>query len=35
MDERGRGLQVVRSLVDDFAVDRSYGCTTVRCALAK
>jgi anti-sigma regulatory factor (Ser/Thr protein kinase) len=34
-DERGRGLQVVRSLVDDFAVDRAYGRTTVRCSLAK
>jgi serine/threonine-protein kinase RsbW len=34
-DERGRGLQVVRSLVDDFAIDRSYGCTTVRCSVAK
>jgi anti-sigma regulatory factor (Ser/Thr protein kinase) len=34
-DERGRGLQVVRSLVDDFSIDRSYGRTTVRCTLAK
>ena len=34
-DERGRGLQVVRSLVDDLEVDRSYGRTTVRCAIAK
>jgi anti-sigma regulatory factor (Ser/Thr protein kinase) len=33
--ERGRGLQVVRSLVDDVAVDRRYGRTIVRCTCAK
>jgi anti-sigma regulatory factor (Ser/Thr protein kinase) len=33
--ERGRGLQVVRSLVDEVAVDRSYGRTIVRCTCAK
>ena len=33
--ERGRGLQVVRALVDDVAVDRSYGRTVVRCTCAK
>jgi len=35
LDERGRGLQVVRSLVDEFSVDRSYGRTTVRVAVAR
>ena len=34
-DERGRGLQVVRALVDDFSVDRHHGRTTIRCAFAK
>jgi anti-sigma regulatory factor (Ser/Thr protein kinase) len=34
-DERGRGVMVVRSLVDEFTVDRSYGRTTVRCTIAK
>ena len=33
--ERGRGLNVVRSLVDEFDIDRSYGRTTVRCTVAK
>jgi anti-sigma regulatory factor (Ser/Thr protein kinase) len=35
LDERGRGLHVVRSLVDDFAVERSYGRTTVRVSVAR
>jgi anti-sigma regulatory factor (Ser/Thr protein kinase) len=35
LDERGRGLHVVRNLVDDVSVDRSYGRTTVRCTVAK
>jgi hypothetical protein len=34
-DERGRGLQVVRSLVDDLSVSRAQGRTTVRCTVVK
>jgi anti-sigma regulatory factor (Ser/Thr protein kinase) len=34
-DERGRGLQVVQSLVDDFGVERTRGRTIVRCSLGK
>lgn len=34
-DERGRGLQVVRSLVDDLRVERRLGHTNVHCVLAK
>ena len=34
-EERGRGLQVVRSLVDDMSVDRAYGKTIVRCRMHK
>ena len=34
-DERGRGLQVVRALVDELTVERTQGCTTVRCTVAK
>ena len=33
--ERGRGLQVVRSLVDDLRVERRRGHTNVHCILAK
>ena len=33
--ERGRGLTVVQSLVDEFAVERSEGCTLVRCTVKK
>lgn len=32
-EERGRGLHVVRSLVDDLTVERAYGRTTVRCRI--
>jgi anti-sigma regulatory factor (Ser/Thr protein kinase) len=34
-DERGRGLHVVRSLVDEMTVDRAYGKTVVRCRMRK
>lgn len=34
-EERGRGLQVVRSLADEMTVDRAYGRTTVRCRICK
>ncbi|HVV37175.1 MAG TPA: ATP-binding protein [Acidimicrobiales bacterium] len=33
--ERGRGLNIVRSLVDEFAVERAQNRTTVRCSLAR
>lgn len=33
--ERGRGLQVVRTLVEEINVDRAYGKTTVRCVVSK
>ena len=33
--ERGRGLQVVRAVADEFSVDQQEGRTTVRCAFAK
>ena len=35
LDERGRGLQVVRSLVDDLRVESAAGHTNVHCVLAK
>src|SRR5260221_9437654 len=34
-DERGRGLQVVATLVDELSVDRLGGRTTVRCVVKK
>lgn len=34
-EERGRGLQVVASLVDELSVDRKRGRTTVRCIIKK
>ena len=34
-DERGRGLQVVASLVDELSVERKRGRTTVRCIVKK
>ncbi|HVT75636.1 MAG TPA: ATP-binding protein [Acidimicrobiales bacterium] len=33
--ERGRGLNIVRCLVDEFAVERARDRTTVRCSLAR
>lgn len=34
-DERGRGLQVVASLVEDLSVERKRGRTTVSCVLRR
>jgi anti-sigma regulatory factor (Ser/Thr protein kinase) len=34
-EERGRGLQVVASLVDELSVDRVRGRTIVRCRISK
>ncbi len=34
-DPRGRGLQIVRSLVDELHVRRRRGLTTVRCVIRK
>ena len=34
-DERGRGLHVVTSLVDELSVDRERGRTIVRCSVSK